>query len=346
MRVLVLEAVSAGLVDKRPESSLLLPEGRAMLLALLEDLTALDGVSVATVVHADVALQAPEAANLDIFPVPTSAESRATYRRLIADADAVLVLAPETGGLLKDLVVEAGEKALNCSPEAIALCSDKLLLAEHCFAHGVPTIPTRLVHWSKSVNNQHVHVIKPRDGAGCDRTFLVRGSGGWRRAQSQYEQNHSVAIQQPLCAGRPVSVAALFHPKGIDLFPVAEQDIGCGGAFGNQYYYRGGNLPARITPRQTAAVHDLVRSVAATLPGLRGYVGIDVILPRENPDEPLLVEINPRLTTSYVGYRQLSDQNLMTAILNQHGAPSPIVWRKRTVTFHKAGDILVLSQEE
>jgi predicted ATP-grasp superfamily ATP-dependent carboligase len=346
MRVLLLEAVSAGLVDERPESSLLLPEGRAMLLALLEDLAALDDVSTTTIVHVDIASQVPAAANLNIVSVQTANEGRDAYRRLIGESDAVLVLAPETAGLLHELVQEAGEKALNCSPAAIALCSDKLQLAEHCLAHGVPTIPTRLVNWSKEVNNQHVYVIKPRDGAGCDRTFLVRGSGGWHRAQAQYAQNHSAAIQQPLCAGRPVSVAGLFHPAGIELFPVAEQDIGCGGAFGNQYHYRGGNLPARITPQQSAAVHALVRSVAATLPGLRGYVGIDVILPRESPEEPLLVEINPRLTTSYVGYRQLCDENLMTVILNHAGAAPTIVWRKRTVTFHKAGDILVLSNED
>lgn len=346
MRVLVLEAVSAGLVHERPESSPLLPEGRAMLLALLEDLTALDGVSVTTVMHEAVASQAPELPKLAISLVQTAAEGRDCYRRLIADADVVLVLAPETGGLLQDLVQDAGEKALNCTPAAIALCSDKLQLAEHCIAHGVPTIPTRLVNWSKEVSNQHVYVVKPRDGAGCDRTFLVRGNGGWRRAQSQYEQNHSAAIQQPLCAGRPVSVAGLFRPTGIDLLPVAEQDIGCGGAFGNQYHYRGGNLPARITPAQSAAVHALVRRAAATLPGLRGYVGFDVILPRETPEEPLLVEINPRLTTSYVGYRQLCEQNLMTAILNPNGTAPPLHWCNRAVTFHKGGDILVLSKDE
>ena len=36
----------------------------------------------------------------------------------------------------------------------------------------------------------------------------------------------------------------------------------------------------------------------ARMPGLRGYIGIDVLI---TDDEILLVEINPRLTTSYAG---------------------------------------------
>jgi predicted ATP-grasp superfamily ATP-dependent carboligase len=39
------------------------------------------------------------------------------------------------------------------------------------------------------------------------------------------------------------------------------------------------------------------------IPGLAGYVGIDLLLP--DGGDPLIVEINPRLTTSYVGYRRI-----------------------------------------
>ena len=38
--------------------------------------------------------------------------------------------------------------------------------------------------------------------------------------------------------------------------------------------------------------------IAKAFPGLWGYVGIDLI---DSPAGPLVLEINPRLTTSYVG---------------------------------------------
>ena len=44
---------------------------------------------------------------------------------------------------------------------------------------------------------------------------------------------------------------------------------------------------------------------------MRGYVGVDLILTQ---DEALLIEINPRLTTSYIGLRQVIDFNLAEAI--------------------------------
>ena len=41
-------------------------------------------------------------------------------------------------------------------------------------------------------------------------------------------------------------------------------------------------------------------SLIKALPGLRGYVGVDILISK---DEVLLVEVNPRLTTSYAGLR-------------------------------------------
>jgi predicted ATP-grasp superfamily ATP-dependent carboligase len=44
----------------------------------------------------------------------------------------------------------------------------------------------------------------------------------------------------------------------------------------------------------------LVTRVARAMPGLAGYFGIDVIL---SEDGPRVVDVNPRLTTSWVGLR-------------------------------------------
>jgi predicted ATP-grasp superfamily ATP-dependent carboligase len=44
---------------------------------------------------------------------------------------------------------------------------------------------------------------------------------------------------------------------------------------------------------------------------LRGYVGVDLLLTQ---NEALLIEINPRLTTSYIGVRQVIDLNLAQAM--------------------------------
>ena len=47
------------------------------------------------------------------------------------------------------------------------------------------------------------------------------------------------------------------------------------------------------------------------IPGLTGYVGVDLVL---TEDSALLIEINPRLTTSYIALRQVTPVNLAKAI--------------------------------
>ncbi|MBS7633086.1 ATP-grasp domain-containing protein, partial [Candidatus Bathyarchaeota archaeon] len=46
--------------------------------------------------------------------------------------------------------------------------------------------------------------------------------------------------------------------------------------------------------------------------GFRGYLGIDVVLAK---DKAYLIEINPRLTTSYVGLRKVIGYNPAQAII-------------------------------
>ena len=45
--------------------------------------------------------------------------------------------------------------------------------------------------------------------------------------------------------------------------------------------------------------------------GLKGYAGIDMILTDE---EPVMIEVNPRLTTSYIGLKKAANFNVANAI--------------------------------
>lgn len=50
----------------------------------------------------------------------------------------------------------------------------------------------------------------------------------------------------------------------------------------------------------------LANQIAANITGLNGYVGVDVII---QDTAIVVVEINPRITTSYVGLHQSTQQN-------------------------------------
>jgi tyramine---L-glutamate ligase len=275
-------------------------------------------------------------------------------------------------------VIELGGRSLNCSPEAIELCGDKLKLAEHLVAHGLPAIPTEVADLSRNAapgDHSSSWVIKPRDGAGSWLTFLIppaspksaisesrtsflsdqatEGSPAdrarpdfgqsttWDRAVRAYQQAEAAhkALIQPFVAGEALSVGCLCHAHGdVDIFRIGRQRLSPG-----SFQYEGGTIPADLRASTVDVIEQLVRHTCAIIPGLRGYIGFDLILPDASPIEPLIVEINPRLTTSFVGYRQLCAENLAGRWLALRNAVrdegrSPLTWKRGRINFDAAGE--------
>ncbi|MEZ6067491.1 MAG: ATP-grasp domain-containing protein [Planctomycetaceae bacterium] len=178
-------------------------------------------------------------------------------------------------------------------------------------------------------------VVKPRYGAGSTLTQLC-----WSRAEyvaaverCQSTSPPTAAIVQPYVPGRAISIAALIPDPleaGLSCFPVAEQRLLDDGSFG----YVGGLIPAFDVP--VASIEETVARCAAAIPGLRGYVGFDLLLPSLSPESPILVEINPRLTTSYVAYRRLAVGRLTQYWLDQQRLP-PEIWNDGPLSFTADG---------
>jgi predicted ATP-grasp superfamily ATP-dependent carboligase len=64
----------------------------------------------------------------------------------------------------------------------------------------------------------------------------------------------------------------------------------------------------------------IARKIANMLPDALGYVGVDVIIDTEE-DQIVVIDINPRLTTSYVSLQQALDVNpaqlIVDCVLNR-----------------------------
>jgi predicted ATP-grasp superfamily ATP-dependent carboligase len=74
--------------------------------------------------------------------------------------------------------------------------------------------------------------------------------------------------------------------------------------------YIGGYTPLKykISRQVKKAALKLVENMS----GVRGYIGVDFVI--DESDQPFILEVNPRLTTSYIGIRRVVDVNLMDAI--------------------------------
>jgi predicted ATP-grasp superfamily ATP-dependent carboligase len=79
------------------------------------------------------------------------------------------------------------------------------------------------------------------------------------------------------------------------------------------------------------------------LPGLRGYVGVDVVLTRS---EAVVIEVNPRLTTSYLGVRSAIEENVAALALAACAGKLPAQpTARRLIRFSATGRILSASRQ-
>ena len=64
-------------------------------------------------------------------------------------------------------------------------------------------------------------------------------------------------------------------------------------------------------------LHLLALEVVRALPGLNGFVGIDLVWHAERG--PVVIEVNPRVTSAYVGLSAALGRNLAGELLRSHG---------------------------
>ncbi len=154
--------------------------------------------------------------------------------------------------------------------------------------------------------------------------------------QAREEETLGDLLLQPWIPGIPASVALLVGQNCYVCLPPAFQHLSTDGRF----HYLGGSLP--LPPALAQRASWLAERAVACVPGLRGYVGVDLVLGKTEAAD-WIIEINPRLTTSYIGLRALAETNLAEALLQtalKNRMPS-LVWKNRTARFTAAGQVSV-----
>jgi predicted ATP-grasp superfamily ATP-dependent carboligase len=315
MRVFVYEYLTATGTGRDPASPdhAIFREGRAMRDAVAADFARTPGVQVSTLDDAD--------------------DERSEFARLAQEAAYSLVVAPEFDGILEERtrwVQEAGSLLLGSSPELVAFAADKAAVAAHWRERGVPTPATTT---REPTPCEALPVVwKPRDGCGSTATFLLRSTFDLASAKAKRaaEGHAGPMILQEFVPGAPASVALLAGAAGV--FPLAPcfQHLTDDGRF----KYLGGSLP--IPPAFAERAVRLATRAVGCVPGLLGYVGVDLILgDAADGSRDSAIEINPRLTTSYVGLRELAEFNIAEQLIRVVGgsAPEPMWWKAGPVRF-------------
>lgn len=243
---------------------------------------------------------------------------------LLQQCDAVWPIAPEFDSILEilcALVESAGKTLLTTPSQVVKQTGNKYQTYLHLQKYAIATVPTcQLADDSifekeiPSITATHYPedtrewIIKSIDGVGCIDSWIINDLKEISTIANKVDY-----IIQPHLQGDKTSLSCLFKNGMAWILTVNLQKFRI---TNNRYQLTGilVNHSSNIDRYQ-----DLVDDIAYAFPGLWGYVGIDLI---ESPTRTSVLEINPRLTTAFVGIEDALGINIADTVLQLLAATS------------------------
>jgi predicted ATP-grasp superfamily ATP-dependent carboligase len=283
-------------------------EGIAMRDALMTDLVAVPGL------HLRVASERPDESCKAPAETVCSLAGETMPEFIARQAllhDLVWVVAPETAGVLEALHrVVPVHQWIGCTGEAIRLASSKRATLARLHSHGIATpldflADASVQHW----------VVKPDDGAGSLQTHRHVDRAAAMSDRLQREDRGEPAVIEPWVDGDAMSLSLLAHDERAELLAVNRQRLSID-AGGSVSLVDLDIAVSDITAADRAALEQMARAVCAAIPGLSGWVGVDLVWHAGRG--PVVIEVNPRVTSACVGMSTALGRNLAAEILAAH----------------------------
>jgi predicted ATP-grasp superfamily ATP-dependent carboligase len=279
-----------------------------------------------------------------------------SWWEIAAQVDGLMVIAPEFSHILQNAIerlAPVSKLLLNCQGEFLEASCDKWQTSQRLQAAGVRHPATRLL---SQVTEEWIQqnrlasrrwILKPRDGAGCEGIRLVADAAlADALADVQLAGTASQMILQPWHPGAAYSRSAIVDSAGrAHWLPLVTQDF----AVSDSLEYRGGRVletvgscyeDTRSAKRFEIRLLDEVlnATVQALGAGARGWIGVDLLY-CEAGNEWVVVEVNPRLTTSFTGLSMARGSGLMEQVVRAcSGREVALGSIERSLAFNAAGE--------
>jgi len=317
MKVFVYEHITSGALINESLPVGLAHEGNEMLAAIVLDMMLLTDIEL--IILRDFRLKPLldliNNARHQCLIIDTDSTFQQHYASSVNKADAVLIIAPETDGLLQNLqqsVLNQNTLLLGCQPTATQLCTDKVICYRQLISNNVLTPHTITANeWSLNpFNSPSGFIVKPRDGAGCiDTLFFANTSAvtAWL-VSSPIELEQTII--QPYLEGNTISLSVLIDDEASRVIAINQQHIKLDNG---QLSFHGCSVNGIAeTEFSLIQANEIAQKTHLAIPGLWGFIGIDLII---TDNQAYVVDINPRLTTSYVGLRESLNLNPVLLLL-------------------------------
>jgi predicted ATP-grasp superfamily ATP-dependent carboligase len=319
MKLFIYEHITSGALINQSLLPSLAHEGDEMLCAVVNDCIALSEHTIHLM--RDERLPLPQTiANNDtvVCEIISSADDyKIQWQHALENHDAVLVIAPETDNVLEILQKDVSNYQihnLGCTSEAIATTGNKFKCYTSLTKAGITTPESYLAHsWQSQMPVIHGYIAKPLDGAGCLDTFHFDSA---RELQHYLDQCPKTLLDntiiQPYILGDNISLSVLMTAEEVYILAINSQNI-------EQQYPMLTLKSCHVNGYDNCAftwldASRLAERIKHAIPGLRGFIGIDIIVSESGAS---VIDINPRLTSSYIGLAKSLSTNPMALLLSQ-----------------------------
>jgi len=352
--IFIFEFSSGGGFNQKEIPSSLFCEGFAMLRTIIEDYKNL-GFHVTTLLDTRIGFLSSYLKADVIKYIESDENYLIKYSDCVKKSNFSFVVAPEFSNILYSLtkiVNESGKKLLSIDLKGVKIGASKLETYKFFIANGIDTPISFIIPFNRNLLDLDFIlqkfdflntpiIIKPDDGVGSESIFYFEKKNDiiqFFESSVELLDAKRKFILQEYVEGDPMSVSIINNQPigGIDdsypkILSINTQYLHITDLAKNFTYF-GGSTPVKQFERLNAHIEGVLKGV--DLSTFEGYFGIDFVRKADNTLS--FIEINPRLTTSYVGIRNVVEFNPMSLLLT----PKQKLLKNYTLIPHKFSEFM------
>ncbi|MFX1411106.1 MAG: ATP-grasp domain-containing protein [Promethearchaeota archaeon] len=325
--VFIFEFVSGGGFNQVDIPSSLFCEGFSMLKSIIADFKLMD-FEIITILDYRIYFLSNYLKADKIHKIDAKENYLRIFKKYVRECKYIFIIAPETSNILYHLTKVAksyNKIILSIDLEGIKIGTSKIKTYNFFKKNEINTPKTYLIPLKnnkldldfiiKKFNDLNCSIIiKPEDGVGAESIYYFERENQikefFHAKSNNFDYERSYILQE-FIEGRDLSVSLIGFSTNLNspiILSVNSQDVN----IKTKSEYFGGFTPVE---NHKEILNNIARTINQfNLTKFSGYFGIDLV--RKKDKSLCFLEINPRLTTSYIGLRNVINVNIVDLILN------------------------------
>lgn len=200
----------------------------------------------------------------------------------------------------------------------------------------IPSQLTKLEDIKKVIEehdfNKNKLVIKPDDKTSSELIFILEKESNLDKIIQEYKENNvKKVLIQDFIEGIDISVSLVANKDNVTFLSINRQNIV---KHNGKLIFKG--CQTRIENSLEDEIIKISKKIIKSIYGLKGFIGIDYII---SNSKIYFVEINARLTTSFITLSETCNENLTEAIIKHILYDNDINLKfNESITYYKGGD--------